>query len=83
MRTETDMELCRVTDVRSKEKVMYALMKSGVPYAEEWEKVPLVRRRKFNGAKEVCVVITHKAKMELAKSVIESLDTDVKRNIIW
>lgn len=83
MRTETDMELCRVTDVKSKEKVMYALMKSGVPYAEEWEKVPLVRRRKFNGAKEVCVVITHKAKMELAKSVIESLDTDVKRNIIW
>lgn len=83
MRAETDIELCRVTEVKSKEKVMYALMKSGVPYAEEWEKVPLVKRRKFHGAKEVCVVITHKAKMDLAKCVIENLDEDVKADIVW
>lgn len=83
MRAATDVELCRVTDIKTKEKVMYALMKSGVPYAEEWEKVSLVKRKQYNGVKEVCVVITHKAKMDLAKSVIESLDEDCRRNILW
>lgn len=83
MRAATDIELCKVTDIKTKEKVMYALMQSGVPYAEEWEKVPLMKRRRYNGAKEVCVVITHKAKMDLAKSVIESLDENLKGNIVW
>lgn len=79
----TDIELCSVTDIKSKEKIMYALMKAGVPYAEKWEKVPLIKRRRYNGAKEVCIVITHRAKVDLAKEVIESLDDEVKRNIVW
>lgn len=83
MRAATDVELCRVTEAKAKEKVMYALMKAGVPYAEEWEKVPMVKRRRYNGAKEVCVVITHKAKMDLAKRVIESLPDEVSRNVVW
>lgn len=83
MRTETDVELCRVTDIKAKEKVMYALMKSGVPYAEEWEKIPLVRRKKFHGAKEVCIVITHKAKQDLAKRVIAQLDDAVQECVVW
>ena len=83
MRTETDVELCRVTDIKAKEKVMYALMKSGVPYAEEWEKIPLVRRKKFHGANEVCIVITHKAKQDLAKRVIAQLDDAVQECVVW
>ncbi len=79
----TDVVLCSVTDVKAKEKIMYALMKAGVPYAEKWEKVSLMKRKRYNGAKEVCIVITHKAKMDLAKEVIESLNDEVKRNIVW
>lgn len=83
MRAETDTELCRVSNIKVKEKVMYALMQSGVPYAEEWEKVPLLKRRKFNGSKEVCVIITHLEKLGLAKQVISKLEYEAGKDIFW
>ncbi len=79
----TDVELCSITDVKAKEKIMYALMKAGVPYAERWEKVPLIRRKRYHGAKEVCIVITHKAKVNIAKEVIDTLSDDIKEHCIF
>ena len=83
MKTETDTDLCRVADLNVKEKVMYALMKAGVPYAEEWEKVSVMKRKRYNGAKEVCVIITHLGKAELAKKVIEELGDEIGRDVFW
>lgn len=83
MKTATDTEVCRVTDLNIKEKVMYALMKAGVPYAEEWEKVSVMKRKRYNGAKEVCVIITHLGKAELAKKVIQDLGDEVGSEIYW
>lgn len=79
----TDVELCSVTDVKAKEKLMNALMKAGVPYAEKWEKVSLMKRKYYNRAKEVCVIITHKAQADLARTVIEGMGEDIKEKIIW
>ena len=59
MELATDIELCSVTDVKAKEKLMNALMKAGVPYAEKWEKVSLRKRRQFHRAKEVCVCLLY------------------------
>lgn len=83
MKAATDTEVCRVTDLNIKEKVMYALMKAGVPYAEEWEKVSVMKRKRYNGAKEVCVIITHLGKAELAKKVIQDLGEEVCSEIYW
>ncbi len=79
----TDVELCSITDVKAKEKIMYALMKAGVPYAEKWEKVPLIKRKRYHGAKEICIVITHKAKVNIAKEVIDTLSDDIKEHCIF
>lgn len=35
-----DIELCRITDVKVKEKVMFLLIRHRVPYAERWDEVP-------------------------------------------
>ncbi len=83
MELATDIELCSVTDVKAKEKLMNALMKAGVPYAEKWEKVSLRKRRQFHRAKEVCVIITHKAQADLARAVIEGMGEDVKGSVVW
>ena len=83
MELATDIQLCSVTDVKAKEKLMNALMKAGVPYAEKWEKVSLRKRKQYNRAKEVCVIITHKAQEDLARAVIESMGEDVLGNIVW
>ena len=83
MELATDIQLCSVTDVKAKEKLMNALMNAGVPFAEKWEKVSLRKRKQYNRAKEVCVIITHKAQADLARAVIESMGEDVKGNIVW
>lgn len=83
MKAATDVEVCRVTDINVKEKIMYALMKAGVPYAEEWEKVSLMKRKRYNGAREVCVIITHLGKAELAKEIISGLGQEVGNEIFW
>lgn len=83
MKSATDTEVCRVADVNVKEKVMYALMKAGVPYAEEWEKVSVMKRKRYGGAKEICVIITHLGKAELAKKVIQDLGDEIGRDIYW
>ncbi|MCM1257650.1 MAG: hypothetical protein NC307_07325 [Roseburia sp.] len=83
MKAETDTEVCRVADLNVKEKVMYALMKAGVPYAEEWEKVSVMKRKRYNGAKEICVIITHLGKAELAKKVIQDLGDEIGSEIFW
>lgn len=83
MKTATDTEVCRVADVNVKEKVMYALMKAGVPYAEEWEKVSVMKRKRYGGAKEICVIITHLGKAELARKVIQELGDEIGGDIYW
>lgn len=79
----TDVALCSVTDAKAKEKLMNALMKAGVPYAEKWEKVSLMKRKQYNRAKEVCVIITHKAQVDLARTVIEGMGKEIKEKVIW
>ena len=72
MRAERDIALCAVADATIKSKVMNAMIQKRIPYAEEWHKVPLLRRRKYEGAKEVCVIITHREHVEEAKKLVAS-----------
>ena len=46
-----DIELCRITDVKVKEKVMFLLIRHRVPYAERWDEVPFLKRSRYHGAK--------------------------------
>ncbi|MCI9020962.1 MAG: hypothetical protein HFH32_09510 [Eubacterium sp.] len=72
MRAERDIALCAVADAGVRSKVMNAMIQKSLPYAEEWHKVPLLRRRKYEGAKEVCVIITHREHVEEAKKLVAS-----------
>ena len=53
MRAERDIALCAIANGVIKSKVMNAMIQKRIPYAEEWHKVPILQRRKFEGAKEV------------------------------
>lgn len=81
MRAERDIALCAVANVEIKSKVMHALIQKGIPYAEEWHKVPILQRKRFEGAKEICIVITHHEKAEEAKMQIEALDEEIRGRV--
>lgn len=77
-----DIELCKIVDAQVKEKVMFLLIRNRIPYAERWDEVPLLKRAKYHGAKEICVILTHPAHREEAVKVIHTLDKDMQNQII-
>ncbi len=83
MRAERDVALCAIADVTVKSKVMNTLIQKRVPYAEEWHKVPILRRRKYEGAKEVCIVITHNEKADEAKAQIGALEETIRSRVYF
>ena len=83
MRAERDVALCAVADAEIKSKVMNAMIRKRIPYAEEWHKVPLLRRRKYEGAKEVCIVVTHHEQADEAKAQIAALDETVSSRVFF
>ncbi len=83
MRAERDIALCAVADLTVKVKVMNAMIRKRIPYAEEWHKVPMLQRKKYEGAKEVCIVITHHEKEEEAKAQIEALDDEIRSRVYF
>lgn len=82
MQSMEDIELCRIADVKVKEKVMFLLIRNGVPYAERWDEVPLLKRGKYHGAKEICVVLTHPEHKDEAVHVIRGLNKEIQSQII-
>ncbi|MCI9125020.1 MAG: hypothetical protein HFH35_13310 [Eubacterium sp.] len=83
MRAERDIALCAVADAQVKSKVMNLMIQKRIPYAEEWHKVPLFKRRKFEGAREVCVVVTHHEKAAEAKKQIEELEESIRSRVFF
>ncbi len=83
MRAKRDIALCAVADAGIKSKVRNAMIQKRIPYAEEWHKVPLLRRRKYEGAKEVCVIVTHHEQADQAKAQIQSMDDMVTSRVYF
>lgn len=83
MRAERDVALCAIADAKIKAKVMNTMIRKRIPYAEEWHKVPMLQRKRYEGAKEVCIVITHGEKAEEAKAVIGGLEEEVRSRVYY
>lgn len=82
MQSMEDIELCKIADIKVKEKVMFSLIRNGIPYAERWDEVPLLKRGKYHGAKQICVVLTHPVHKSEAIQVIHGLDKEIQNQII-
>ncbi|MCR5774361.1 MAG: hypothetical protein K6G42_04690 [Lachnospiraceae bacterium] len=69
-----DIELFSTTDLRAKDKVVSTLVKHRVSYLERWEKVPLLRRREYGGAKELCVIYVNGNQYGKAKKILDEFN---------
>lgn len=83
MRAERDIALCAVADAKIRSKVMNAMIQKRIPYAEEWHKVPLFCRRKYEGAKEVCIIVTHYDQADQAKAQIQAMEDVVSSRVYF
>ena len=51
-----DIEIFRTSNEEERKKVRKILLDKQVSFSEQWEKIPLVKRVKYGGKKEMCVI---------------------------
>lgn len=51
-----DIEIFRTSSEEERKKLRKILLKEQMSFSERWEKIPLVKRPKHGGKKEMCVV---------------------------
>ena len=82
-----EKEVLRTTDTEKKNRFVKRLVNSGISYLEKWEKIPFFSRKKYDGAKEICVIMINEHQMEKAMNILyevnnESMDTGAGKNKI-
>ncbi|MBQ9606430.1 MAG: hypothetical protein IJV16_04565 [Lachnospiraceae bacterium] len=73
-----DIELFSTTDFKAKDKVVSILVRHRVSYLERWEKVPLLKRREYGGAKELCVIYVNGNQYGKAKKILDEFNESYK-----
>ncbi len=69
-----EVEVLRTVDIDKKDATVRRLVNAGISYLERWEKVPFFKRRDYNGAKEVCVIVVNDNQKERAVEIIEGVE---------
>ena len=69
-----DVELFSTTDFNAKDKVVSILVRHRVSYLERWEKISLLRRREYGGAKELCVIYVNGNQYKKAKKLLDEFN---------
>lgn len=82
-----EKEVLRTTDTEKKNRFVKRLVNSGISYLEKWEKIPFFSRKKYDGAKEICVIMINEHQMEKAMNILyevnnEGMDTGAGTNKI-
>ena len=75
MKNSNDIELFATTDFKAKDKVVSALVRHRVSYLERWEKISLLRRREYGGAKELCVIYVNANQYKKAKKILDEFNS--------
>ena len=71
-----DVELFSTTDIESKTKAVSVLVRNRISYLERWEKIPLLRRREYGGARELCVIYVNGNQYEKAKKILDEFNEE-------
>ncbi|MCR4908887.1 MAG: hypothetical protein K5985_08645 [Lachnospiraceae bacterium] len=68
----SEVVLYRTVNMKEKERIISLLVNSHCSYLEKWEKIPLLKRREYDGAKEICVIYVNENQYELASEVLDT-----------
>lgn len=69
-----EIELTRTVDIEKKSAIVRKLVNAGISYLEKWERVPFFRRKDYDGAKEVCVILVNESQKEKAEEMLFELN---------
>lgn len=69
-----DIEIFRTSNEEERKKVRKILLDKQVSFSEQWEKIPLVKRVKYGGKKEMCVIYINDYYRDQIDEIFEGMD---------
>lgn len=80
--TGNDIELCRTTNERASNRTIQALIDAHIPFTKNSEKIPFFKRVKYNGAREMLVIMINPHRYSQARRVVDQIDSMYRRRLM-
>ena len=77
-----DIELCRTTNMRAVNQTVEALIAASIPFTKSYERIPFFRRVRYNGAKEMLVIMINPHCYGQARRVIDQIDVMYRKRLV-
>lgn len=71
---DQDVELCRATNERVVSHTMQTLVDARIPFTQNWVRIPFYKRERYHGAKEICVIRTHRNQYSKARRMLDTME---------
>ncbi|MBQ7147226.1 MAG: hypothetical protein IJR96_00595 [Pseudobutyrivibrio sp.] len=78
-----DVVLCEITNRFVSNRTTELLLEQSVPFSKKWHRVPLYRRRSYNGASKVCVISINRNQYSHARKVLTQLEEYDYNRLFW
>ena len=69
-----DIEIFRTSNEEERKKFRKILLDKQVSFSERWEKIPLVKRAKHGGRKEMCVIYINDYYKDQLHEIFEGME---------
>lgn len=80
--SDNDIELCRTTNLRADSYMTDALIEASIPFRKCFQKIPILKRIGYHGAKEMVVIMIHPNYYHRARGVIEQMEGIYRKKLI-
>ena len=79
--TSNDIELCRTTNLRAVNRTVEALIDASIPFSKSSQRIPFFQRGRYNGAKEMLVIMINPHSYGQARRVIDTMDVMYRKRL--
>lgn len=80
VKVHNEIELCETTDMDIKQQIENILLDNRISYYMRWYKLSIFHRNR-----DVCVICVNENSLDLAESLVRSLDPDIEDRVrfLW
>ena len=77
-----DIELCRTTSVKAGNQMVQALIDASIPFTKKCEKIPFLKRLKYDGAEEMVVITINPSRYGQARKIVDKIDSVYRKRLV-
>lgn len=73
MTEQEEVVVYKTANLKMRHLVESSLVAERISFLERWEKIPLLKRKGYDGAKELCIIFCDRYQEEEAKQIVATV----------